>query len=92
MHRMNIEFELPMNVLESLVFRVSVDADGDAFAVAEVKIDGKDWKILVEDCEDWDDGSEDSGSAAFFKRKAVSGDMCFVKGRRPQTLVALQRA
>ena len=89
---MSNEVELSMSALESLVFRVSAGEDGDAFAVAEVKIDGKDWKILVEDCEDWDDGSEDSGSAAFFKRKAVSGDMCFVKGRRPQTLVALQRA
>lgn len=89
---MSNEVELSMSALESLVFRVSVDADGDAVAMADVKIADNMWKITVECPEDWDDGSEDSGSAAFFKRKALAGEMCFVKGRRPQTLVVLQRA
>ena len=89
---MSNEVELSMSALESIVFRVSVDADGDAVAMADVKIAENTWKILVDGMEDWDDGSEDSGSAAFFKRKALAGEMCFVKGRRPQTLVALQRA
>ena len=86
------EIQLPKDVLESVVFRVSAGEDGDAFASAEVVIDGKEWKIFVDEVEEWDDGSDDSCSRAFFKRKILEGQMVFVEGKRPRTLIGLKRS
>jgi hypothetical protein len=86
------EIQLPKDVLESVVFRVSAGEDGDAFAAAGVMIDGKEWKIFVDHVEDWDDGSDDSCSSAFFKRKVLAREMVFIEGKRPRTLIGFKRS
>lgn len=86
------EIQIPKDVLESVVFRVSAGEDGDAFASAEVVIDGKEWKIFVGEMEEWDDGSDDSCSSAFFKRKVIAREMVFVEGKRPRTLIGVKRS
>jgi hypothetical protein len=86
------EVQLSKDVLERVVFRVSADEDGDAFAVAKVMIADKEWKIIVDHVEDWDDGSVGSCGSAFFKRKAQEGEMVFVEGKRPRTLMGVKRS
>lgn len=85
------KFQMPAEALKDIVFRVSVDEDGDAYAVATVMITDKEWKIIVGHVEEWDDGSEGSCGSAFFKRKAQEGEMVFVEGERPRTLVGIKR-
>ena len=42
--------------------------------------------------EEWDDGSVGSCGSAFFKRKVLEGEMVFVEGKRPRTLMGVKRS